>query len=293
MEEIIMYEITCYKDKYDVYELKDKNTNSWLKVCPERGGIIIGYGVNGKEMLYMDMDTFYDEKANIRGGIPILFPICGQLINGSYELDGTSYSIRNHGVARISKWVVVDQKDREEASITIKLESNEETRKMYPFDFQLMFTYILKYGKLQILQQYKNKSNEEMPMYAGFHPYFYTKNKNICYITDATKYYDLNDNIMKDYNGALDISHMKESAVFMDAKKKSISFQVEDLKSNINIQYGEEFKYVVLWTVENNDFVCVEPWMAMTNSFNTKQDIYYIKPGKELNTYLNIEVSNY
>lgn len=288
-----MYEITCYKDKYDVYELKDKSTNSWLKVCPERGGIIIGYGVNGKEMLYMDMDTFYDEKANIRGGIPILFPICGQLTNGSYELDGTIYSMKNHGVARISKWIVVDQKDREEASITIKLESNEETRKMYPFDFELMFTYILKDGKLQILQQYKNESNEEMPMYAGFHPYFYTKNKNISYITDATKYYDLNDNSFKDYNGTLDISYMKESAVFMDAKKKSIAFQVGDLKSNVNIQYGEEFKYVVLWTVENNDFVCVEPWMAMTNSFNTKQDIYYIKPGKELNTYLNIQVSNY
>lgn len=287
-----MYEVICYRDKFDIYELKDNNTNSWLKVCPERGGIIIAYGVNGKEMLYLDLDTFYDEKANIRGGIPILFPICGQLTSGSYEHRGRSYTMKNHGVARISKWTVINKEDRDQASLTIKLESNEETRKIYPFDFELIFTYILKDGKLQILQQYKNNSNEEMPIYAGFHPYFYTKNKNIKYITDATKYYDLNDNTMKDYTGALDISFMKESAVFTDAKERSISFQVEDLNSTINMQFGEEFKYIVLWSVENKDFVCVEPWMAMTNSFNTKQDIYYVESGNEFNTYLNISVLN-
>lgn len=288
-----MYEVICYKDKYDIYELKDNNTNSWVKVCPERGGIIIAYGVNGKEMLYLDSDTFYDEKANIRGGIPILFPICGQLANGSYEFNGKSYTMKNHGVARISKWAVVNKEDRDQASITIKLESNEETREMYPFDFELIFTYILKDGKLQILQQYKNNSDVKMPIYAGFHPYFYAKNKNINYRTDATKYTDLNDNKIKDFNGAIDLSKMKESAVFINAKKRSISFRIEELNSNIDMQYGEEFKYVVLWSVENKDFVCVEPWMAMTNSFNTKQDIYFIESGEKVNTYLDITVSNY
>lgn len=288
-----MYEVIRYKDKYDIYELKDKNTNSWVKVCPERGGIIIAYGVNGKEMLYLDSDTFYDEKANIRGGIPILFPICGQLANGSYEFNGKSYTMKNHGVARISKWTVVNKEDSDQASITIKLESNEETREMYPFDFELIFTYILKDGKLQILQQYKNNSDVKMPIYAGFHPYFYAKNKNINYKTDATKYMDLNDNKIKDFNGAIDLSKMKESAVFINAKKRSISFRIEELNSNIDMQYGEEFKYVVLWSVENKDFVCVEPWMAMTNSFNTKQDIYFIESGEKVNTYLDITVSNY
>lgn len=288
-----MYEVICYKDKYDIYELKDKNTNSWVKVCPDRGGIIIAYGVYGKEMLYLDSDTFYDEKANIRGGIPILFPICGQLTNGSYVLNGKSYTMKNHGVARISKWAVINKEDRDHASITIRLESNEETREMYPFDFELIFTYILKDGKLQILQQYKNNSDVKMPMYAGFHPYFYAKNKYINYRTDATKYIDLNDNKTKDFNGVIDLFKMKESAVFIDTKKKSISFRIEELNSNIDMQYGEEFKYVVLWSVENKDFVCVEPWMAMTNSFNTKQDIYYIESGEKVNTYLDISVSNY
>ncbi|GLC32106.1 aldose epimerase [Clostridium omnivorum] len=288
-----MYEVICYKDKYDIYELKDKNTNSWVKVCPERGGIIIAYGVNGKEMLYLDSDTFYDEKANIRGGIPILFPICGQLANGCYEFNGKSYTMKNHGVARISKWIVVNKEDRDQASITIKLESNEETREMYPFDFELIFTYILKDGKLQILQQYKNNSDVKMPIYAGFHPYFYAENKNVNYRTDATKYIDLNDNKIKDFKGAIDLSKMKESAVFINAKKRSISFRIEELNSNIDMQYGEEFKYVVLWSVENKNFVCVEPWMAMTNSFNTKQDIYFIESGEKVNTYLDITVSNY
>ena len=61
-----MYEIKQYKDgQYDVYELIDRRANAWMKAAPERGGIIIGYGVEGTELLYLNNETFQDEQANV------------------------------------------------------------------------------------------------------------------------------------------------------------------------------------------------------------------------------------
>lgn len=286
-----MYTVREYEDKFKMYELKEENTNSWVKVCPERGGIITSFGTLGKEILYLDKETFYDVNTNIRGGIPILFPISGQLKDKKYELNGKTYSMKNHGVARINPWQVVKVSEEDEASITIKLESNEETKRSFPLDFELLFTYILKNGKLTIEQEYINKSQEPMPMYSGFHPYFNAESKNIHYETDAAKYEDYNDDKIKDYTGSIDLENMAESAVFLDAKQSSIAFELPGLNRKIILEYGKEFKYVVLWSVKNKKFICVEPWMAKSFSFNTKEDLCYVKPLGRLKTFLDIKVN--
>jgi galactose mutarotase-like enzyme len=283
-----MYSVREYEDKFKMYELIEENTNSWVKVCPERGAIITSFGVSGKELLYLDKDTFYDQNANIRGGIPILFPICGQLEQGEYELDGQVYSMKNHGVARINVWEVVETSDDNKASIKLKLASNEETKKSYPFEFELQFNYILKDGKLTVEQEYHNKSEKAMPLYTGFHPYFEAGNKNICYETDASRYLDYNDMIIKEYKGSIDLTSMVESALFLGSRKNDIAFKLPELNRRIVLKYGEEFKYIVIWTVEGKDFVCVEPWMAKNKAFNTKEELRYIDGFKSLKTYFTI-----
>lgn len=284
-----MYKINNYNDKFKIYELIDEENNSSLKVCPERGGIIISFKVHGEELLYLDKDTFYDINANIRGGIPILFPICGQLKSGKYELNGKEYAMKNHGVARNRAWEVIGTNTKDEASITLRLTSDEETMKEFPFEFELVFKYTLKKDKLIIEQKYQNKSNENMPMYAGFHPYFKTKHKNIAYTTDAKQYLDYNDMEIKNYEGSINLEGMKESTVFLDAKERKISFSMLDNEKSLHMRYGSEFKYIVLWQVDGKDFICVEPWMAKTWAMNTNEDLVFVDSGKELATYLAIE----
>lgn len=285
-----MYEINISEDKYKIYEIKDNDSNSWVKIAPQRGGIIIGYGIEGVEKLYLDKDTFYDENANIRGGIPILFPICGKLEHGKYTINGNEYKMKNHGLARISKWKVIDEHiDENKASIKIQFESDDYTRKSYPFDFQVVFTYTLENKCLKINQQYFNKSDSEMPVYIGFHPYFKADNKNLKYNTDATKYLDENDGKTKCYNGKLNLHGMVESAIFLDSKQNSISFIPCNDEKRIFLEYSKEFNYIVLWAVEGKDFICVEPWMALGDAMNTKKDLSYIKPKDKLELYLNIK----
>lgn len=287
-----MYQLKVTKEQQlSVYELSNSELGSWLKVVPERGGIITSYGVNGEEVLFLNKETLYDSEKNIRGGIPILFPISGQLENGEYEWNGSVYKMKNHGVARNHPWEVVDtHTDDRKASITLRLESNEETKKEYPFDFEVVFTYSLTQNGLTIDQAYQNTSDAPMPIYPGFHPYFKTASKNLVYQTDAKTYLDYNDMETKTVQSMLDLTNKKESLVLLDASQKEISFDLPDRQMSLTMTYGEEFKYIVLWTEQDQEFVCVEPWMAMTDELNRKKELVMVGTGETLQTTMKILV---
>ncbi len=73
------------------------------------------------------------------------------------------------------------------ASLTLELNSNEATRQVYPFDFQLIFTYQLQGNSLKIHQKVINLSPEKMPFSIGFHPYFDRIGSHISQEDDAER----------------------------------------------------------------------------------------------------------
>ncbi|MHC5721356.1 MAG: aldose epimerase family protein, partial [Nostoc sp.] len=78
------------------------------------------------------------------------------------------------------------------ASLTVVLNSNEQTKAVYPFDFQLAFTYELQGNSLKVRQQYKNLSSTPMPFSAGFHPYFLCGDKTQLEVEIPSKQYQDN-----------------------------------------------------------------------------------------------------
>jgi len=283
------YQINELTDGFPLYELKDNRTNSTVVLCPERGGIVTSCRLHGLELLYLDRDTFLNPQANIRGGIPVLFPIAGQLVNGEYEWKGQTYRMKNHGVARILPWVVISKNTDGAASITLALHSNAETLAAYPFEFELRFTYKLQDGVLSIEQQYTNHSPQEMPMVAGFHPYFATESKNLTYDTDATRMLDYNDKQEKPFNGSLNLEDMVESAALLDAATSEIAFPLAQGR-NARLTYSEQFRYVVLWSVKDKPFVCVEPWTALNEALNDKKGLLMVAPGATLDLQLDVRL---
>ena len=287
-----MYQLKVSKEKeLSVYELYNETLGSWLRVAPDRGGIITSFGVENDEILFLNKETLYDPKKNIRGGIPILFPISGQLENGEYEWNGKVYKMKNHGVARNQPWEVIDTDLNEtKATVTLRLVSNEDTMKEYPFQFEVIFSYTITKNELSIDQVYRNASDGSMPIYAGFHPYFKTSSKDLTYQTDTKSYLDYNTMEVNSFNHSLDLTNKKESLVLLDSMKKEISFELPELRKNVTMRYGDEFKYIVLWTEAEQEFICVEPWMAMTDELNRKEKLVMVEPGKSLHTSLVISV---
>ena len=275
------YSVAQIQDIFTVYELRDPASDSFARICPERGGIMTELVLRGQSLFYLDQATFRDPAANIRGGNPILFPICGQLPDKQYEWNGTVYPMANHGVARVLPWEVVSVSESSGAALTIRLTSNEQTLQSYPFAFELLFTYQLKEGQLHLEQQYINHSDEPMPMVAGFHPYFATDSKSIVYDTDATQYLDYNDNLVKPITGAIDLGHLVESVALLDAREQQIAFPLSDT-CTVQLSYSECFKYVVLWSVQGKPFVCVEPWMAKNEELVVREELPLVEAGKTL-----------
>lgn len=274
-------EIRTRTDGFDIVELIERSTASSVSICPARGGIVLSCILRGTELLYLDRDTFLDPAANIRGGIPVLFPICGQLIEGQYEWNGSVYKMNNHGVARTAAWNVVAQGTDDGVYATLEMSSNEETLAAYPFAFRLRFTYRLKDGKLAIEQQYVNDSGEAMPVVAGFHPYFVAGDKHLSYDTDARSHLDYNDGIVKPFGGSLDLTSMKESAALLDAVRSEIAFPLAGGEV-VRLSYSTAFRYVVLWSVAGKPFICVEPWTALNEALNHKEGLIMVQPGETL-----------
>lgn len=166
-----MFTVTTEQRQYQTYILTDQEQAALLEVVPERGGIISRWQVQGQEILYLDRERFQDPNLTVRGGIPILFPICGNLPNNTYTYLGQPYQLKQHGFARDLPWQVVHQSTQNQAALTLELTSNAQTLAVYPFDFQLRFTYQIQGRMLSLRQQYTNRSDRPMPFATGLHPY--------------------------------------------------------------------------------------------------------------------------
>jgi galactose mutarotase-like enzyme len=283
------YRIQHDTDKYPILEMSEENgtATSWVKLCPERGGIALAYGVDGKELFYLDKETFWDHDANIRGGSPILFPISGRLDEGRYEWDCRTFEMKNHGFARDTPWKVARTNVDDGASVTLQLNSSMDTFRKYPFEFELRFTYLLKDSRLHIFQEYENLSHVPMPMYPGFHPYFAVDSKKVAFETDAGVFLDFIGGERKPFPGTVDFSEQVDIAL-LDASKNEISFRPSE-NVKIRLTYGPEFKYVVLWSIPDKPFVCVEPWMGLPNELNAQKELVFVQPKETLRTEFVIE----
>lgn len=303
---------------FAIYTLNEPATNSSAKICPERGGILISFVSHGKELLYLDEDTFSDPTKNVRGGNPILFPICGQLPNCTYNWNGTSYNMKNHGVARISPWKVeAFQEEGPGPYLTISLESSAETLGSYPFAFRLVFTYRLEGGKLTIEQSIRhlgNATSGKMPVHTGFHPYFKVSGKTICHNLTAPTYFDYNDNCKKPLESTYDAANKVEAVVTTANADGSIVFYEADgaadciadcvassvagavagsvagTSRKIRISTSPEYRYWMLWSVDGCDFLCVEPWTAKNQEILRGDELLMVAPGEELNLWVSMEL---
>lgn len=117
----------------------------------------------GKEYLWNADPEFWGRHA------PILFPFVGSLKDKAYTYEGKSYTMGQHGFARDMEFELAAKTETE---IWHRLVSNEQTKKLYPFDFELETGFRLFRNQVVVLWRVKNTSNGEMFFSIGGHPAF-------------------------------------------------------------------------------------------------------------------------
>lgn len=287
-----MFTIAVKQDRYQTYILSDKTAHSRLEVVPERGGIVTRWRIQGQHILYLDEERFANPELSVRGGIPILFPICGNLPDNTYSYQGTQYSLKQHGFARDLPWEVLERSTDDCASLTLSLSSNAQTRTSYPFDFQLTFTYKLKGNTLSIRQHYANKSDEAMPFSTGLHPYFWvTDKKLLSFDLPVSEYQDQKTGEVCPFNNQFDFDRDEIDIIARSLSANSASLTNHRRHMQIALQYSDRYSTLVFWTVKGKDYVCLEPWSAPRNALNTGDRLTYLLPNSSCETKVDLSVS--
>ena len=275
-----MFAIAVHNKQYKTYTLEDKASSSSIDVVPERGGIITSWRVKDRELLYLDAQRFANPELSVRGGIPILFPLCGNLPDNSYNYNGRNYHLKQHGFARDLPWEVAEQVTTDKASISLVLTSNEETLAVYPFEFKLIFNYQVKGNVLEISQRYINIGKEKMPFSSGLHPYFLAPDKSqLRFEIPAMQYRDQKTGAIRENIGCFDPNIDEIDVAFEKMTGLAASAYDASRDLRITVSYTAAYSTVVFWMLKGKEYFCLEPWTAPRNSMNTGHSLLYLEPG--------------
>ncbi len=245
---------------------------------------------------------------------PNLFPVIGSLKKDGFVHNGKEYPMSKHGFIRNNKNVQLHSKTK--TSLCFVLKSDEQTRSMYPFEFEFYIHYLLEGNQLQVKYDVINKDSDPMLFCLGGHPAF------ACPLYKNEKYSDyylefeqkenahtwniveggligeegkliLNDtnkiNLCSDLfsNDALIFKHLKSSSVQLKNKNGSFSLKMK----------FTDFPYLGIWAKPNAPYVCIEPWIGIADSensnreFSQKEIIQSLDPNKTFTASYSIAIT--
>ena len=261
---------------YSHWEYSNPEIDSLLKVVPERGGLITEWISQGKEILYFDLDRFMDKDTSVRGGIPILFPICGDLSEG-YQVGDKKYFLRQHGFARDLPWSISLKKDK--LGISLKLSDTDESRSSFPFFFTLKMDVYLNINSLQISVKIYNHSSDIMPFGFGLHPYFQVSNLQKVKI-DGLPGKCIDQTNMKVTNASDQLRILDKGVDFLSYPACSVKLFDCLSRNLIELIHQEPMNTNVIWTDPPRQMVCLEPWTSPRNSLITGDRKLEVEPKK-------------
>lgn len=280
-----MGEIVDHKGIVSTIEML--GASSRATIAPERGGMLTRLDVGGEPLLYLDEATLRDPQQNVRGGAPVLFPSPGKLAHDLWSRAGRMGSMKQHGFARNLPWTVVDRSPGSAPSVTLRLEANDDSLRLYPWEFAVELDYTLEASGIRIKQRVENKSPSAMPFGFGFHPYFFVpdaEKPNGRVPTKATRAFDNTTKKEIDMpEDGIDLTKKEVDLHLIDHGAPSAVLDVVG-RPRIVVSGSPDYTRWVIWTLADRDFVCVEPWTSPGNALNSGDDLLYTPPPRELRT---------
>ena len=230
---------------------------------------------NGKEYLWQADPKYWNRHS------PILFPIVCSVNNETYRVDGKEYHLPRHGFARDMEFKLIGKSERK---VTFALESNQDTKKVYPYDFTLSVSYTLEGNKIGVIWHVLNTDKQEIHFQIGGHPAFNIpdmkagNNQFGCIRLD-------NKEPMDALHSYGDGSHEMDEVPFIEAENGIMEFsnntwrndsikihksqlhRAELLNKAGEAEVTVEFRTPVIafWSPYGKEapFVCIEPWYGI------------------------------
>ncbi len=231
------------------------------------------------------------------GQAPVCFPITGVLPNGEMEAFGKRCTMKRHGVARINPFEVLEQHKN---SVTFVQRSDENTKRDFPFDYELKIKYTINGDTVTNEYIVTNTGEDKLPFVIGGHPAFN------CPLTKNEKFEDykvvFDKKITKpclrpDHHTGLvnvfekfdemhggdtlflvhELFEEKDALIFENCEAKSATLIGKSGKG-VKIEF-QDMNNLLIWSaVGNAPFVALEPWTGLA-SCNDEDGLFEHKRG--------------
>jgi galactose mutarotase-like enzyme len=249
---------------------------------------------NGRDLLWNGDPAFWTGRA------PILFPIVGELAGGHYRLGDKTYALSRHGFARGKPFTVVAATA---TTATFRLQSDETTLPLYPFEFELDVRFAVNGATLAVTTAVRNLGATNMPASFGYHPGLrwplpYGRERSAHFIEFAA---DEPAPVRRlDTTGLLSptplptpVSNRRllledglfanDAVIFDQVRSRSVTYGAND-GPRIQVSFPDA-PYLGIWTKPGAPFICIEPWHGMadpagyTGDFAVKPGVFTVAPG--------------
>jgi galactose mutarotase-like enzyme len=278
-------------EPYHHWLYSDPASGDQLRLVPERGGLLSGWRCGGRELLYFDAERFADPSLSVRGGVPVLFPICGNLPNDTLPLPQGNFCLPQHGFARTMAWRLEELADQ---GVRLVLEDDAASRAMFPFPFRLELEYHLESDALAITARVRHRGEENsgaMPFSLGLHPYLAVSDPAAVGLVGLparcldhhTMEPDATESQLQDLGRGVDLLCQASGPVrLLDPAAGR----------TITLETSPPFDQVVIWTDPPRPMICLEPWTGPRGALISGEGRLELAPGESRELRARYRVSD-
>ena len=296
-------------------EIISISSNSLTASIDTMGAQLMSLRKGESEYLWQGDSNWWPRRA------PILFPIVGVLKDSKAESAEGTISLARHGLARLNQFEVVEQSP---SSVTLQLKSTEETRKSYPYDFELKLIFSVAGDTLTQTYKVTNPANVVLPFTLGAHPAFNIPIPGVK-TTALDQYHLLFTRSWTSYGPSITdeglCDYTTPQRLIVDSDTLPLSWELIDREKTITLEdvpdrritlaanaeasseaHGiqmdfEGFDYLGIWSAAPGcPFVALEPWCGIADTvdcdgiFEHKPGIISLEPAQSIAKTLNIRV---
>jgi len=246
-------------------------------------------GAELKSFKNKNTEYMWDGNPDIWSGTaPVLFPIVGKLKNYEYYYDGKTYKMDQHGFARKQMFDVYEKKKE---AISFILRSSDETKQIYPFDFELIIIFEIDNDILTVSYYVLNIGSNSMLFTIGSHPAFALQTKS-CKLSDyyiefdkkeTTDCYRVDDGLLLNNTIPQFMNNEKiitlsnsifdaDALVFKNILSNLITIKNKVTGYNLSVKTGGA-PHLGIWSKPGASYVCIEPWFGFADAINTNGDL--------------------
>ncbi|MBO0472768.1 aldose 1-epimerase family protein [Enterococcus ureasiticus] len=239
---------------------------------------------NNIEYIWQGDSAFWGRHA------PVLFPVVGRLKDDQYTYENQTYPMGQHGFARDSLFEVIEHGSE---LVSLSLKSSKESKKVYPFDFELIISYALEAENLVVDYQVENTGSDDMYFSIGGHPAFnvpleqnltfddyylsFSPKKSRTQIPLVGPFADFEHKTLGQTNTSVDIRRelFKDDAIIFETKGiNTFTIETDEGPHSISLSYTD-MPYVGVWSPYQKEapFVCIEPWCGIADEVNASGNL--------------------